>query len=57
VKRVPDAILQFEDLQKSNPSNEEIKSILNNLKTGNGPFSNVQAPVLLEERTEPPLEE
>lgn len=38
VGRTSDAIAQFEDLQKLNPGNQEIITILNNLKSGKAPI-------------------
>lgn len=57
--READAIKQFEDLDKTNPDNAEIKLILKNLKAGREPFANAKPPVddKPEKRNEPPLEE
>lgn len=59
LKKNMDAIKQFEDLQKTNPDNQEIKLILSNLKAGRAPFTNAKPPVddKPEKRTEPPIEE
>jgi len=53
------ALVDFEDIQKSNPDNEEIKLIISNLKSGKDPFANAQPPVDIkpEKREELPLEE
>lgn len=40
-----DAIKQFEDLTISNPDNQEVKLILENLKSGRNPFSNAKPPI------------
>ncbi|MBI4121021.1 MAG: tetratricopeptide repeat protein [Parcubacteria group bacterium] len=50
------AIAQFEELAKANPDNEEVKSILENLKDGRSPFAErkTASPIELEE---PPIEE
>lgn len=50
-----DAIRLFEDLVKTNTENEEISSILSNLKAGLSPLSGVSP--LPEEREEAPIEE
>jgi len=39
--RVGDAILQFEDIEKLNPDNDEVKQILSNLRNGDKPLLNV----------------
>ncbi len=43
--RAGDAIVQFTDLAKSNPDNQEVKLILANLSAGRAPFTNAQPPV------------
>ncbi|MDO8518375.1 MAG: tetratricopeptide repeat protein [bacterium] len=43
--RTQDAIRQFIDLQKTNPDNSEVASILQNLEQGKKPFDNAQPPV------------
>jgi hypothetical protein len=43
--RTPDAIKQFQDLQKSNPGNSEVQLILSNLTSGKKPFDGAQPPV------------
>ncbi|MDP3962852.1 MAG: tetratricopeptide repeat protein [bacterium] len=40
-----DAIVQFEELAKTNPDNEEITFILSNLKDGKSPFTDAQPPI------------
>jgi tetratricopeptide (TPR) repeat protein len=57
--RGDEATAQFEDLTKSNPDNQEVKFILENLKAGRDPFSNAKPPIdeKPEKRSEPPLEE
>jgi len=52
-----DAILQFEDLKTLNPDNEEIKTILNKLKSGGDIFSGLENQIEPEKREELPLEE
>ncbi len=47
---------QFTDLVASNPENEEVKTILSNLKAGKSPFAN-QVDSRPEKRATPPLEE
>jgi len=55
--RRSDAIAQFEDIEELNPENEEVKSILRNLRAGREPFVNVAPPLELpEERDELPIE-
>jgi len=53
------AIKQFEELEKSNPDNAEIKLILENLKANKKPFVDAKPPVdsKPEKRTVPPIEE
>lgn len=57
--RDSDAIDQFENIQKSNPDNSEIRLILSNLKAGRSPFSDAKPPVddKPEKRSNPPIEE
>jgi tetratricopeptide (TPR) repeat protein len=59
VARVPDAIIQFEELAKTNPDNEEVKSILTNLKAGKDAFAAVKSPLdnKPEKRKKLPVEE
>lgn len=45
VSRNNEAIKQFEDLEKGNPDNQEVKLILNNLREGKDPFANAKPPV------------
>jgi tetratricopeptide (TPR) repeat protein len=44
VGRVEDAIVQFEDIEELNPDNEEVKTILDNLRNGQAPFLNIIKP-------------
>lgn len=56
--RKEDALKQFEELGVSNPDNEEIKTILTNLKAGKAIFQDEKPPVSTpEKRTEPPIKE
>jgi len=58
VGRTSDAIAQFEDIETLNPTNQEVKSILANLKAGNDPFASVVPPEEPpEKRDKPPIEE
>ncbi len=43
--RNEDAILQFEDLAKTNADNKEVVFILSNLKAGKSPFTDVKPPI------------
>ena len=43
--KVPEAITQFQDLEKTNPDNAEVKLILSNLTSGKKPFDGAQPPV------------
>ncbi len=54
--RKADAIVQFEEIEKSNPDNAEVKKILSNLRAGLEPFANMAAPQP-EERKNLPIEE
>lgn len=51
------AILQFEEVAKSNPDNEEVKNILANLRSGRSPFSGTSQAKDLEDRDSLPVEE
>ena len=59
VDRTNDAIEQFERIEELNQDNEEVKSILVNLRAGRSPFSSSDGEVVEppEERDELPLEE
>ncbi len=48
------AIEQFVQIQKTNPSNEEVKKILSNLKNGRSALAEI-APPAPEKRSEPPI--
>lgn len=50
------ALIQFTDLVASNPENQEVKTILSNLKAGKSPFTD-QVDSKPEKRSTPPLEE
>jgi len=54
-----DAIAQFEKLKVSNPDNQEVALILNNLKSGRNPFTNAEPPVTStpEKRSSLPLKD
>jgi tetratricopeptide (TPR) repeat protein len=56
--RVADAIRQFEDIKAMNPENEEVQSILNNLRSSGTAFAEV-APTFKapEKRDTPPIKE
>lgn len=45
IGRAKDAIVQFEDLAKTNPDNAEVKFIVDNLKAGRAPFASVKPPL------------
>jgi tetratricopeptide (TPR) repeat protein len=45
LNRVADAIEQFENLTETNPENQEVAFILNNLLEGKSPFADAQPPV------------
>lgn len=53
------AIQQFEGIETTNPDNEEVKIILENLREGNDPFAGVQPPLdnRPEQRESLPIEE
>ncbi len=57
--RRADAIVQFETLKRSNPTNIEVALILSNLKAGKNPFANAEPPVTSapEKRNSLPLKE
>lgn len=57
--RREDALVQFEDLAKSNPDNAEINLILSNLKAGKQPFTGATPPIdnKPEKRADLPIEE
>ena len=45
LKKIPEAIKQFEDLSVTNPDNSEVQLILSNLKAGKPPFDGAELPV------------
>ena len=57
--RKEDAIIQFESIEKTNPTNQEVKFILGNLRAGNGAFSKVAPPLddKPEKRKNTPIED
>ncbi len=55
--RTADAIRQFEDIKVMNPDNEEVRSILNNLRGGSSAFVGASAADAPEERDTPPIKE
>lgn len=57
--RVDDAIKLFEDLKRTNPDNQEVTLILENLRSGVDPFVGAQPPIDSEpeKRVSPPIEE
>lgn len=57
--RDADAIRMFEDLNSTNPDNQEVTFILKNLKAGKSPFAQAEAPIddKPEKRKNPPVEE
>lgn len=59
VGRSADALRQFSDLALTNPDNNEVKFILNNLKAGKSAFSQVTPPLdnKPEKRKNPPVSE
>jgi len=59
LSRRSEAIVQFEEIQKTNPDNQEIAFIISNLKTGKSPFKDAVLPVddKPEKRSEPPIDE
>ena len=50
---------KFEDIEKTNPDNQEIKLILSNIQAGKDPFSNAKPPITSrpENREKLPLEQ
>jgi tetratricopeptide (TPR) repeat protein len=59
IGKTADAIDQFDELQKSNPNNEEINLILANLRAGKPIFADAVAPVTPnpEKRSNLPIKE
>jgi len=58
IGRVPEAVQQFEEIEALNPDNVEVKSILQNLRSGNDPLAAIVPPdVPPEERENLPIEE
>jgi tetratricopeptide (TPR) repeat protein len=56
--RKDDAMKQFEELAVTNPDNQEIGTILSNLKSGKAIFQDEKPPASTpEKRTEPPIKE
>lgn len=54
--RTAEAIEQFEGVQKFNPENEEVKIILDNLRSGNPPFAGLEVSGDITDREELPIE-
>jgi tetratricopeptide (TPR) repeat protein len=54
--RTAEAIVQFEEVQKFNPDNEEVKIILANLQAGNPPFAGLETSGDITDREELPIE-
>jgi tetratricopeptide (TPR) repeat protein len=56
---IDEAVAQFEELAKTNPGNQEVNLILNNLKSGRPSFTDAKPPIddQPEKRKELPLEE
>jgi len=54
LNRNDEAIKQFQDLEKTNPDNAEVKSILQNLQAGNAPFEGATPPVTPRSQAQPP---
>jgi tetratricopeptide (TPR) repeat protein len=54
-----DAVTQFEEIEKFNQDNQEVKFILSNLRAGRAPFANAAPPIdeSPEDREELPIEE
>lgn len=57
LSRRRDALAQFEELARTNPDNEEVKSIIANLSKGRAPFAPPNEQVSPEKRKAPPLSE
>lgn len=59
LNREVEAVKQFEEINQSNPDNQEVNLILTNLKAHRGPFSNAKPPVdnSPQSRSKPPIEE
>ncbi len=57
--KINDAVKQFEEVEKTNQNNSEIKLILSNLRAGKRPFADAVPPIddTPESREEPPIEE
>lgn len=57
--RAQDALQQFLDLEKTNPDNQEVKLIIDNLRAGKPPFTNAQPPVTTQpqDRTTAPIKQ
>jgi len=56
VGRTDDAIYQFEEIEKTNPDNEEVKLVLENLRSGSDPLEGFETESDTEERDGPPIE-
>jgi cytochrome c-type biogenesis protein CcmH/NrfG len=55
VARHDEAIKMFEDLKATNPDNQEVATILENLKAGKAPLEGIQPAPTSSERTTPPI--
>ena len=57
--RIENSILQFEEVDVTNPDNQEIQLVLSNLRAGNDPFTGAKPPIdnKPEDRQSPPIDE
>lgn len=56
VGKIANAIIQFQDIEKTNPGNTDVKKILSNLRAGRHPFAGGEIPAP-EKRAIPPIRE
>lgn len=56
VGKIADAIIQFQDIEKTNPGNADVKKILSNMRAGKRPFAGSEASTP-EKRASPPIRE
>lgn len=54
--RTAEALTQFREIQETNPNNQEVQRIIENLQAGRAPFANADV-TPPDEREEPPIEE
>ncbi len=55
--RSQEALIQFREVQRTNPDNQEVAQIISNLEAGRSPFQNLENEPVIEELDAPPVNE